>query len=499
MRTRFAPSPTGYLHVGGLRTALFSWLLARQSGGQFLLRIEDTDQERFVPDSVEGILQCLHWAGLDPDEGVIMTDGQIAQRGPKGPYIQSERKDLYKEHALKLIEAGHAYYAFDTKEELDAMRARLQASGNPAPKYDWSVRMQMKNSLTLSAEETQAKLDAGEPYVIRMKTPSDRVISFDDEIRGHVEFHGKTLDDQVLMKSDGHATYHLAHVVDDHFMGIDIVIRGEEWLPSAPKHLVLFDMLGWPAPRYAHVALLLNTDKTKLSKRTGSVSVQEYIDKGYLPEAMLNFLVMLGWNPGTAQDVLSIPEMIEQFSLDRVQKSGAIFDLTKLDWLQGQWMRKMDSIEFAFKVKPLITEKYPQAEKDSRLIDRVIQLQERLNFFHEAPEMMSYYYEEPVITKELLISEKQKVTEEALPKILELLMNYFNTTDDDPLDWHPETIKNDLMPLIESGSYKPGQVLWPLRAALTGKKFSPGAYEVAAELGKEATLRRLNAARNLFL
>lgn len=493
MRTRFAPSPTGYLHVGGLRTALYAWLMAKQSRGQFLLRIEDTDQERFVPGAVESILHCLAWAGLAPDEGVVLHEGGVAQQGSHGPYIQSERKETYLNYALELIKKGHAYYAFDTKEELDRMREEEQARGNPAPKYDWSVRMRMKNSISLPPEETKRRIDAGEPYVIRFLMPSQRTVAFDDDIRGNVQFQTNTLDDQVLLKSDGHATYHLAHVVDDHHMQIDIVIRGEEWLPSLPKHLLLFEAFGWPAPRYAHVSLLLNKDRTKLSKRTGSVSVEEYIAKGYLPEALLNFIAMLGWNAGTTQELFGVDELIAQFSLDRVQKAGAIFDTEKLDWLQGQWMRKMERPVFAERIRSLVTERHPAASSDPHFAERAALIQDRITFFHEAPDMLGFFYDEPAVAPVLLASEKQKVAPDMLPSILDALLTLCEATPDGA--WNHEHLLGAAKAMIAERGWKLGQLLWPMRAALTGREFSPGAVEVAGALGRETTIRRLRAAR----
>jgi len=326
MRTRFAPSPTGFLHVGGLRTALYSYLSAKQSKGKFIVRIEDTDQERSVPGAIEDILNTLHWAGLDPDEGVMMEKGVVVQKGDKGPYIQSERLEIYQKYAQELLKKGSAYPCFCAKDRLDQMRKDQQAH-KQAPMYD-------RMCLSLSDEEVKNKIDAGESHVLRLKIPQSEKITFTDDIRGSLTFQGHTVDDQVLLKSDGFPTYHLAHVVDDHLMDIELVIRGEEWLSSLPKHLLLFQELGWKAPRYAHVPLLLNKDKSKLSKRQNDVATEEYIEKGYLPEALINFLALLGWNPGTEQEIFSLKELTELFSLDRVQKGGAIFDLEKLNWLQ---------------------------------------------------------------------------------------------------------------------------------------------------------------------
>jgi nondiscriminating glutamyl-tRNA synthetase len=481
MRTRFAPSPTGSLHVGGLRTALYGYLIAKQTDGKFLLRIEDTDQAREVEGSVDVILKGLRWAGMDPDEGVVMVNGLIDQHGDKGPYKQSERLPLYREYIDKLLAASHAYPCFCTPQRLEEMR-NLQQAKKQAPMYD-------RHCLHLPKEEIEKRIADGEPHVIRLKMPHDRTITFDDDIRNTVSFAGKNVDDQVLLKSDGFPTYHLAHVVDDHLMEIDMVIRGEEWLPSLPKHLVLFEMLGWTPPRYAHVPLLLNKDKTKLSKRQNSVSVEEYIGKGYLPEAMINFLAMLGWNSGTTQDIFSMQDLIAQFSIDRVQKSGAIFDLEKLDWLQGQWMRKFSAIEFATRIRPLVEDIYPEAKADAHFAKKAALIQERITFFHEAPDMLGYFYKDPVVSTELLASKKQKIDEKDLPMLLKTLEEILTAIPEN--EWQAERILSDVKAAMEKKNLKLGQLLWPLRAALTGREYSPGAVEVAEVLGKEVVMRRL--------
>lgn len=493
MRTRFAPSPTGQLHVGGLRTALYSYLLARQTGGAFLLRIEDTDREREVPGATEAILQGLHWAGMAPDEGVMLENNVIAQKGGKGPYKQSERLAIYREYLQTLVDRGLAYYAFDTVEELERMRAEEMQRGNPSPSYNARIRMRMKNALTLPADEVQRRIDAGENYVIRLKVDPDQTIEFDDDIRGRLSFDGKTVDDQVLMKGDGFPTYHLAHVVDDHLMEIDLVIRGEEWLSSLPKHLLIFRALGWEPPRYAHVPLLLNKDKSKLSKRQNAVSVEDYVQKGYLPEAIVNFLAMLGWNPGTTQDIFTMEELIEQFTLDRVQKSGAIFDLEKLDWLQGQWIRRLSRDDFAARIRPLVSAAYPSAAEDAAFTHKASLIQERILFFHEAPNMLGFFYEAPAPNKELMANKKQKVEPADVPRFLDILHGVLNGIPDG--DWTAERILHDVRTSLETNGLKLGQLLWPLRALLTGRPYSPGAVEVADVLGKEETMRRLAAAR----
>lgn len=486
MRTRFPPSPTGFLHVGGLRTALYNYLLAKQTDGTFVLRIEDTDQARSVPGAVENFINALHWAGIDATEGVLLKDGAVTEEGKFGPYFQSKRLDIYKKYADELIAKGHAYHCFCTAERLDQMR-KAQEAQKKAPMYD-------RTCCRLEKSEVDAKLKAGEPHVIRMKVPHERTITFTDDIRGKVSFQAHTVDDQVLMKSDGFPTYHLAHVVDDHLMEMDLVMRGEEWLSSLPKHLLLFEFLGWKPPRYAHVSLLLNADRSKLSKRQNSVSVDEYINKGYLPEALVNFLALLGWNPGTTQEIFTMEELVKAFSLERVQKAGAIFDLQKLDWIQGQWMRKMPVEQFADRILPMVSTVFPHAAKDDGFVKKAGLVQERVLFFPEATEMLRFFYEEPTPTVDILANEKQKVKKEDLPAILELDEKILNAIPD--AEWKAERLLAEVKIEVGKGTWKLGQLLWPLRAALTGLPFSPGAVEVAEVLGKAKTMERLNRSKN---
>lgn len=493
MRTRFAPSPTGFLHVGGLRTALMSFLLARQTKGAFLLRIEDTDRERSVPGATEDMLRALAWAGIQPDEGVMLKDGIVSQEGSKGPYIQSERQEhgLYRKYADALLRSGHAYPCFCTPQRLEEMR-RAQEGKKQAPMYD-------RRCLNLSAEEMDKKMKAGEPHVIRLRIPRERTIAFDDEIRGDVRFQGHTVDDQVLLKSDGFPTYHLAHVVDDHLMDIDMVIRGEEWLSSLPKHLLLFEYLGWTPPRYAHVPLLLNADRTKLSKRQNAVAVEEYREKGYLPEALVNFLALLGWNPGTTQEIFSLDELIAAFSLDRVQKAGAVFDVEKLDWLQGQWMRKIPLAAFADRIRPLVAAKFPAAAKDEVFEEKAALIRERITFFVEAPAMLGFFYEEPDVSVELLANPKQKVTADLLPQLLAEVEEILS--DIPGKEWTRDRLLAAFQVAAKEKNRKLGQLLWPLRVAITGRAYSPGAVEVAEvmakERGKEAVMERVRHAKTL--
>ncbi len=485
MRTRFAPSPTGLLHIGGLRTALYAYLVAKQTQGKFLLRIEDTDKEREVAGATQNILESLEWAGIAPDEGVVLRDSVITQQGSKGPYIQSERLELYKKYAHQLMESGHAYRCFCTPQRLEQMRTEQQAR-KQAPMYD-------RLCLHLSPEDIARKLSANERHVIRLKVPHGETITFDDDIRGQVSFQGHTIDDQVLLKGDGFPTYHLAHVVDDHFMEIDMVIRGEEWLSSLPKHLLLFKYLEWPTPRYAHLPLLLNSDKSKLSKRQGDVSAISYRDKGYLPEAVLNFLALLGWNPGTEQDLFSLEELVEQFSLERIQKAGAVFDVQKLDWLQGQWIRRIPLPEFASRIQAEVVAQSPAAAKDPDFQRKAALIQDRIQFFAEAPEMLGFFYHDPAVNIELLANKKQKVEQADLPKLLNLIDGVLTATPDE--EWNDEKLLERFKHAVTQHEVKLGQLLWPLRAALTGREFSPGAVEVATVLGREVTMKRLAAAQ----
>ncbi|MCK5019926.1 MAG: glutamate--tRNA ligase [Candidatus Peribacteraceae bacterium] len=488
-RTRFAPSPTGMLHVGGLRTALFNYLYAKKNEGTFILRIEDTDRERYEEGTEENILKTLDWAKLNPDEGVTLE----GEKGDKKPYHQSERLDVYKKAIDKLLESKNAYYAFDTTEELNRMREEEKKAGNPAPKYDISMRMRMKNSLTLSEEEVKNKIDAGDEYVIRLKVPDNHTVKVFDEIRGALEFKSSSIDDAVLLKSDGFPTYHLANIVDDNAMDIDMVIRGEEWLPSLPKHVLLYEAFGWNMPKFAHVPLLLNPSGGKLSKRQGDVSVSDFIERGYLPEVMINFLALLGWNPGTTDEIFSLDELIEKFSLDRVQKGGAIFDTEKLDWLQGQWIRKFTPKEFAERIQPIVAKEFPDARKDSKFVEKAQLIQDRITFFKEASEMLSFFYLDPKVDLELIASKKQKVTKDMVADIVSMLIETLEKIS----TWNEETIKESIIKLAKEKELKNGQVLWPLRAILTGLPYSPGAFEVAEVLGKDETLKRLAKALEL--
>lgn len=518
-RTRFAPSPTGFLHVGGLRTALYNYLYAKKHNGQFILRIEDTDVKRFVEGADKHLIEMLEWIGLEYDEGP-------EKDGPHEPYVQSQRLDVYKKYAEELLEKKVAYRCFCTEERLVEMR-KHQMEHKKAPMYD-------RHCLYLSDEEIQKKLDEKAPFVVRQKIPSTDTVKFKDLIRGNVSFAAKTLDDQVLLKSDGYPTYHLANVVDDYLMKITHVIRGEEWLPSTPKHILLYKAFGWDAPEFAHIPLLLNKDRTKLSKRQGDVSLEEYIKKGYLKEAITNFIAFLGWHPGGDEEneIYSLEELIEHFSLEKVHKSGAIFDLEKLDWFNWQWNRRKyhESLsEFAHKLDDKVRIGNPKkgeyvyvfenknlAEtffnqrtgkliemsgeyipekfrtEDEKLRKALLTIEEKvLRDVKNTEQHLKFYFIDIAYDTELLTHEKMNVDYEMAKKALQKVHDKFEKFEkfDDQ-----EQIKNALMEAISELNVKNGQVLWPLRAALTGEKFSPGVFEVAWVLGKVESLKRIKQA-----
>ncbi len=493
VRVRFAPSPTGPLHIGGVRTALYNYLFARKMGGTFILRIEDTDQTRFVPGAEQYILDSLAWLGISPDEGVGAT-------GPHAPYRQSERKDLYKAYADQLIQEGKAYYAFDTSEELDAMRAMYESKGS-AFQYNALTRVKLRNSLALAADEVKALLDSDTPYVIRLKVPAKGEIRFQDAIREWVHVHTSSIDDKALMKSDGMPTYHLANVVDDHIMEITHVIRGEEWLPSAPLHILLYQAFGWTAPQFAHLPLLLKPEGNgKLSKRDADlggfpVFPMEWVDpqsgsiskgfkqEGYLPEATLNFLAFLGWNPGTEQEIFSLSELVSAFSLDRINKAGAKFDVNKAKWFNEQYLKQQDPAKLA--------KEYLGHLPVDQALAFVSLFLERITFPHELGNLVAAFVEKPRSYDETLIQNKWNaeasnglnLIAEALPKV--------NA-------WDPDSIKQAIHDCLEAGGIKMGKVMQMLRVALSGHGAGPDLMISMQLWGKDQVIERLNTALNTF-
>ncbi|HLC69692.1 MAG TPA: glutamate--tRNA ligase [Patescibacteria group bacterium] len=482
--TRFAPSPTGYLHVGSLRTALYCYLLAKESGGKFLLRIEDTDRERYVEDGVANILQSLYWAGIVPDEGVKLDEisGETVQIGENGPYIQSERLDIYRKHVEQLLKAGQAYYCFCTAERLEALREEQQKNKLPTG-YDGHCR-------GISLEEAKTKIANGEKAIVRLKMPKEGETVFNDLIRGEVRFKNELVDDQVLLKSDGFPTYHLAVVVDDHEMKVNLIIRGEEWVSSVPKHIQLYKYFGWEAPQMAHLPLLLNADRSKLSKRQGDVAVGDYRRKGYLPEAIVNFVALLGWNPGTEKELFTLEELVKEFSLEKVNKAGAVFNLQKLDWFNQQYIKKLSNEKIVERASAWIEEAGLGGVEKEFLAKAVGLEKERIVTLAELPEAIKFMIELPNYDSMLLVWKKSDSPE--AHKILLELKEFLNTII--VREWTLTNLEAKIGEWVEEKGYGTGNVLWPLRTALSGLQNSPGPYEIAEALGKEWTLERLDIA-----
>lgn len=475
------------MHVGNFRTALYTYLFAKKTGGEFLLRIEDTDQKRFVGDALEKLIKIINWAGLQYSEGVYLEDGKFIQKGEFGPYIQSERLPLYSEYAQKLLENGTAYYCFCTEDKLEAMRNE-QTANKQAPMYD-------RSCLKLSSEEIQQKIAAGEKFVIRQKIDTAGVTKYVDLIRGEIEFKNELLDDQILMKSDGYPTYNFANVVDDHLMNISHVLRGEEYVSSTPKYIQLYQNFGWEVPEFAHLPLLLNPDKTKLSKRQGDVAVEDYIKKGYLKEAIINFVALLGWNigEGSTQEIFTLQELEQVFDIKRVHKAGAVFDLKKLDWLNAQYIKKLSVQELYEKSLEFFAQKdfynsAPEDMKSEKYLKKVLQIeQDRLNNLSEVGENNQFFFTDISCDKAML--HWKEMTDSELQKSLEKSVTVLTAIDES--DWE---IKNIEEKLFAAAGDKKGDLLWPLRVALSGAQKSPSPMELAWVLGKVESLQRLQKA-----
>jgi len=475
IRVRFAPSPTGYLHVGGLRTALYNYLFARKNNGKFILRIEDTDRSRYVEGAVENLIESLKWCGLHYDEGPDIG-------GDFGPYMQSQRLKIYQKYAQELISKGHAYYCFCTPERLDALRKEQQLQKLPQAKYD-------KHCLHLSKSEIEEKLNSQIPFVIRLNVEPNQKIIFEDVIRGTVEFDSNNIDDQILIKSDGYPTYHMANVVDDHLMKITHVIRGEEWLSSTPKHILLYDYFNWEKPIFAHLPLLLNPDRSKLSKRQGDVAVEDYRAKGYLKEALINFVALLGWNAGDDKEFYYMDELIEKFSLERVNKSGAVFDIDKLNWLNAEHLRKKTDNEILSMLKDYIktTEYADKNFSDSFLLNIIHAMKERVSFVHEFVTNCKYFYEAPTEYEQKAIEKNWKVdTPELLKKLIERFSLLNNPSKED--------FENELNKIAEELNIGKGKLIHPLRLAVSGQSTGPGIFDILFILGKDEVIKRINAA-----
>lgn len=498
IRVRFAPSPTGGLHLGGVRTALYNYLFAKKHGGKFILRIEDTDQDRFVEGAEKYIIDCLEWCGISPDEGPH-------KEGNYGPYRQSERKENYRKYAETLLSKGFAYYAFDTTEELEAMREEFKSAENPSPQYNAIIRGKMKNSLTLSAEEVKILLDNKTPYVIRILMPTSREIVLHDMIRGEITFHTNQVDDKVLLKADGMPTYHLAVVVDDHEMMISHAFRGEEWLPSAPVHVLLWEYLGWKneMPQWAHFPLILKPEgKGKLSKRDGDrlgfpVFAMDWTDPkteetakgfkemGFLPEAFINMLALLGWNDGTEEEIFNLQLLCERFDIDRIHKGGAKFDFEKAKWFNAEWIKNSSTEHLLPMVKKILKENNIEAS-DQKITILIPLVKERCHLLTDFYYQTIYFFNDP-----------EKIDIDAfLPKWDDAKTIFFNDWQKDIkeiTDWKVESIEASFKRATIEKQIKPGELQLPMRIMLVGGKFGPPVFEIAMHIGKEATLRRIQS------
>jgi len=500
VRTRYAPSPTGFQHIGGIRTALYAYLFAQKHQGSLVLRIEDTDQRRYLEGTEKYIIDSLKWLNIDCTEGVGFG-------GEYGPYRQSERRHLYRHYAYKLVEEGKAYFAFDTPEELDQMRKRLAEKNASIQQYNALTRMQMANSISLPLEQAIERINKGERFVIRLKLPEDRSVVVEDIVRGKVTFNTNQMDDKVLFKSDGWPTYHLANIVDDHLMEITHVIRGEEWLPSTPLHVLLYEAFGWEKPTFAHLPLLLNPDsKGKLSKRTGDrlgfpvfplawkhpvedKSSNGYREMGFIPEAFINFLAFLGWNPGTTQEMFSMKQLVKEFSLERVNKAGAKFDFEKAKWFNEQYLKKLSNVkltDLVLSVKPL------NKEVTKKQITKLVPLmRERMTFPQDFWDQTQYFFETPKSYDEKTIKKKwnenNKTHLEAIKLKLEGIEKYTTENIEDAIKGH-----------IEKHNLKFGDILLPFRLMLTGEKGGPSVFEIAEILGKKEVDKRLSQASQHF-
>lgn len=480
VRLRFAPSPTGYLHIGGLRTALYNYLYAKQKGGKFLLRIEDTDRTRYVEGAIENLIHELKWAGVEADEGVCLDEnGKITEVGECGPYIQSERveKGIYNKYAEELIEKGYAYYCFCSKERLDDVKNQQKADGK-IPRYDGLCR-------GVSIEDAKKRIANGESYVIRLKLPENRDIVFEDIIKGRITINTNDMDDQVLIKADGFPTYHFAVVVDDHLMGITHIVRGDEWISSTPKHIYLYEALGFEKPIFVHLPTVLNKSGKKLSKRNDDASVEDFRLKGYLPEALINYLALVGWSPESNEEILSLDEMIKQFSFDRVSKSGGVFDVDKLDWVNAQYIRKMEVSELAKLFKPYLVKagfiKEDICEKRLELITKTFQ--ESISRLPEIIEQSRFLFEDVTVEPEALKMRNVEHIEILKEKMKEELSQIEEMDE--------ETAKGFMKKVQKASGFKGKDLYMPVRALLTGQVHGPELSNILEILGKGEILRRL--------
>ncbi|PIR67088.1 MAG: glutamate--tRNA ligase [Parcubacteria group bacterium CG10_big_fil_rev_8_21_14_0_10_36_14] len=477
IKVRFAPSPTGFLHIGGLRTALYNYLFAKKNKGSFILRIEDTDAKRKVEGGVENIINTLRSCELNYDEGPEIG-------GKNGPYVQSERLPIYKHYVEQLIEKGTAYYCFCTPEKLEKEKKKQQDEKLPT-KYSGHCTKNIR-------EDAKKRVKEGEKYVIRLNVPESGNTEFEDEVYGKISVKNQLIDHQVLLKSDGFPTYHLANVIDDHLMGITHVIRGEEWLPSTPKHILLYKALGWNAPKFAHLPLLLNPDKSKLSKRQGDVAVEDYLKKGYLPEALINFVALLGWNPKGDQEVYTLKEFIRYFDLKSINKSGSVLNKEKLDWMNGEYIKRKSLKELVELCKPYLVDAGLITEKtDKKLIEKIVKIeQERIKTLQEITEGAGLFFKKSDYSADLLVWKKSDKKQTKI--ILEKLLKFLKTVPNGKFE--QEKLEKETKKWLKKENISTGDALWPMRTALSGQKASPSPFELAWALGKEETIKRIDCA-----
>lgn len=486
VRVRFAPSPTGYLHIGGLRTALYNYLFAKKNNGKFILRIEDTDQTRLVEGAIENLIDSLHWAGVEYDEGVFVEDHKVVQKGEYGPYIQSQRLDIYKKYVDELIENGYAYYCFCSKERLDQIRDEQKIKGL-VPKYDGLCR-------SIPLEEAKERVANGEEHVVRLKLPHDRDIKFYDIVRGDIVINTNDIDDQVLLKSDGFPTYHMAVVVDDHLMGITHIVRGEEWLPSTPKHVFLYEAFGWKKPEYVHLPTVLNKDRKKLSKRQGDVSVDDFKGKGYLPEGLINYLALVGWSPEDNEEILTMDEMVEKFSFDRVSKTGGIFDKDKLDWVNGHYIRsssieRITDLAIPYLIEAgYIDEKFAVENREwvEILVDTV---KESISYMSEMPEKVKFVFDDEIEIEE----EAQELLQgEQVPQLFNGIIDELNTIEEIDMEYSKTFMKT----IQKATGIKGKNLYMPTRAVITGNVHGPEMVNIIYLLGKDKIIKRVEKLLN---
>jgi len=489
VRLRFAPSPTGYLHIGGLRTALYCYLYAHKNNGKYILRIEDTDQTRFVEGAMENLIDSLLWAGVKHDEGVFIEEGKIVQKGEHGPYIQSERLPIYKKHIQELIDKGHAYYCFCSKERIDQVREEQRVQGK-TPMYD-------KHCVNLSKEDVEAKIAAGEEYVIRLNVPENVDLTFNDIVKGEITINSSEVDDQVLIKSDGFPTYHFAVVVDDNLMGITHVVRGEEWLTSTPKQKLIYEYLGWEMPAFIHLPTVLNKDKKKLSKRQGDVATSDFKDKGYLPEALINYLALVGWSPKENKEIFSMEELVQEFDFDRVSKTGGIFDVDKLNWVNNHYIKESSAERIAELAVPAIVNSglmtQNEADEKFRWIVLVTDaLKERLNYVNEIVDHMNIFFGDEVHfeTEEALEMVKLEHVKALLESFVEELQGIEQI--------NPEFAQGIFNVLKKKTGAKGKNLFMPVRCAVTGQQHGPEMDKILVALGKQTTINRLNYVINML-